>query len=89
MNRDENLWERTPFEHTDQDESVVPWGFPQSATHPLTYTPTAAAHGPFGRARVCRLCGGRGKQEQQASQLLASSRKGGSGWMYARACHVI
>ena len=41
MNRDENLWERTPFEHTDQDKSIVPWGFPQSATHPLTYTPTA------------------------------------------------
>jgi len=50
MNRDENLWERTPFDHKDLDEGMVPSRFPQSATH--LHTNGGGAWALWPRARL-------------------------------------
>lgn len=50
MNRDENLWELTPFDHEDLDEGMVPSRFPQSATH--LHTNGGGAWALWPRARL-------------------------------------
>lgn len=85
MNRDEDLWERTPFEHTDQDESVVPWGFPQSATHPLTHQ-RRRRMGPLAvRASADCVEGGVSKNSRQVNCWPAVEREEAAGWMHVHA----
>lgn len=82
MNRDENLWERTPFDHKDLDEGMVPSRFPQSATH--LHTNGGGAWALWPRARL--LIVWREGQARTADKCRpAVEREEAAGWMHVNA----